>query len=182
LLQALLLVIHARQQVIFREKFFRSSLLLPPGCIHRTRIIADYKTSERYTGSRIRNHLYWALYLVNCGLDITLTGLKRLEELGLDRIDLSEHEVNVELARSAFNDELTGYLQGYEQEDEHYWGDRKSAVERQRADPDDVFFKANDRKQEIKEKIKQLQAGLARQHPKRTQAKKPRRTRKKQAA
>jgi len=115
---------------------------LPPGCIHRTRIIADYKTSERYTGSRIRNHLYRALYLVNCGFDITLTGLKRLEELGLDRIDLSEHEVNVELARSEFNDELTGYLQGYEQEDEHYWGDRKSAVERQRADPDDVFFKA----------------------------------------
>ena len=141
-------------------------MLLPPGCIHRTRIIADYKTSERYTGSRIRNHLYRALYLVNCGFDITLTGLKRLEELGLDRIDLSEHEVNVELARSEFNDELTGYLQGYEKEDEHYWGDRKSAVERQRADPDDAFFKAQERKQEIKEQIKQLQAGLARQHPK----------------
>ena len=39
------------------------------------------------------------------------------------------------------------------------------------ADPDDVFFAARDRKQEIKEQIKQLQAGLARQHPKRRRAK-----------
>jgi len=116
-------------------------------------------------------HLYRALYLVNRGFDITLTGLKRLEELGLDRVDLSEHEVSVELARSELNDELTGYLQGYEQEDEHYWSDRESEVDKQRASPDDVFFKANDRKQEIKEQIKQLQAGLARQHPKRRRAK-----------
>lgn len=41
---------------------------------------------------------------------------------------------------------------------------------------------ANDRKKEIKEQIKQLQDGLARQHPRRTKAKKTKRTRKKQAA
>jgi hypothetical protein len=116
-------------------------------------------------------HLYQALYLVNRGFDITLAGLKQLTELGLDRIDLSEHEVSVELARSEFNDEVTGYLQGYEQEEEYYWGDRKRAVERDRADPDDVFFKAHDRKQEIKQQIKTLQAGLAHQHPKRRRAK-----------
>jgi hypothetical protein len=57
------------------------------------------------------------------------------------------------LTRSELNDELTGYLQGYEQEDEYYWSDRKSEVERQRAPPDDVFFKAQERKQEIKERI-----------------------------
>jgi hypothetical protein len=127
-------------------------------------------------------HLYRALYRLNRGFEITLNWLKRLSELGLDRVDLSEHEVSVELARAELNDELTGLLQSYEQEDEYYWSDRRSEIEKRRVDPDDVFFKANDRKQEIKEKIKQLQAGLARQHPKRTQAKKPRRTRKKQAA
>jgi hypothetical protein len=127
-------------------------------------------------------HLYRALYRLNRGFEITLNWLKRLSELGLDRVDLSEHEVSVELARAELNDELTGLLQSYEQEDEYYWSDRRSEIEKRRVDPDDVFFKANDRKQEIKEKIKQLQAGLARQHPKRTQAKKTRRTRKKQAA
>ena len=126
-------------------------------------------------------HLYRALYRLNRGFELTLNWLKRLSELGLDRIDLSEHEVNVELARAELNDELTGLLQSYEQEDEYYWSDRRSEIEKRRADPDDVFYKANDRKQEIKEQIKQLQAGLARQHPKRTKPKKPR-TRKKQAA
>jgi hypothetical protein len=116
-------------------------------------------------------HLYRALYRLNRGFELTLNWLKRLSELGLDRVDLSEHEVSVELARAELNDELTGLLQGYEQEDEYYWSDRKSELDKQRADPDDVFFKANDRKQEIKEQIKQLQAGLARQHPKRTRAK-----------
>ena len=127
-------------------------------------------------------HLYKALYRLNRGFEITLNWLKRLSELGLDRVDLSEHEVNVELARAELNDELTGLLQSYEQEDEYYWSDRRSEIEKRRVDPDDVFFKANDRKQEIKEKIKQLQAGLARQHPRRAKPKKPKRTRKKQAA
>ena len=127
-------------------------------------------------------HLYKALYRLNRGFEITLNWLKRLSELGLDRIDLSEHEVNVELVRAELNDELTGLLQGYEQEDEYYWSDRRSEIEKRRVDPDDVFFKANDRKQEIKEQIKALQSGLARQHPKRTKLKKPKRTRKKQAA
>ena len=127
-------------------------------------------------------HLYKALYRLNRGFEITLNWLKRLSELGLDRIDLSEHEVSVELARAELNDELTGLLQSYEQEDEYYWSDRRSEIEKRRVDPDDVFFKANDRKQEIKEQIKALQDGLARQHPRRTKAKKRKRTRKKQAA
>ena len=128
-------------------------------------------------------HLYHALYRVNRGFDITLTALKHLEELGLFRnYNLSEHEVNVELARCEANDELTGLLQSYEQDDGYYWEGHRQEYQKQHADPDDVFFKANDRKQEIKEQIKNLQAGLARQHPRRTQPKKSKRTRKKQAA
>jgi hypothetical protein len=127
-------------------------------------------------------HLYRALYRLNRGFETTLNWLRRLSELGLDRVDLSEHEVNVELARAELNDELTGLLQSYEQEDEYYWSDRRSEIEKRRVDPDDVFFKANDRKQEIKDQIKTLQAGLARQHPRQARAKKPKRTRKKQTA
>ena len=36
-------------------------------------------------------------------------------------------------------------------------------LENQRKDPDDVFFFARDRKQEIREQIKELQRGLKRQ-------------------
>jgi hypothetical protein len=123
-------------------------------------------------------HLYHALYLVNRGFDITLAGLKRLEELGIFRDDdLSEYEVTVELARCEVNEELTSVLQSYEEDDSVFWDDRLRERQKQRADPDDVFFKGQERKQEIKEKIKNLQAGL-----KRTQAKKSNRTRKQQAA
>jgi len=127
--------------------------------------------------------LYHALYLVNRGFDFTLTALKRLTELGLFRnYDLREHEANVELARCEANDELTGLLQSYEQDDEYYWEGHRDEFQRQRGDPDDVFFQARERKQEIRQQIKNLQAGLARQHPRRTPAKKRKRTRKKQAA
>src|SRR5262249_40421163 len=40
--------------------------------------------------------------------------------------------------------------------------------EKQSRDPDDVFFHARDRRQEIKEQIKTLERGLARQSPKRS--------------
>lgn len=128
-------------------------------------------------------HLYHALYLVNRGFEITLAGLKRLEELGVFRNeDLSEYEVTVELARCEVNEELTSVLQSYEEDDSAFWDDRLRERQKQRADPDDVFFAANDRKQEIRQQIKQLQAGLARQHRKTQQPRKRNRSRKKQSA
>jgi len=122
-------------------------------------------------------HLYQALYLFNRGFEITLTGLKRLEELGVFRNeDLSDYEVMLELTRSEANDELTSVMQGYEEDDSAFWDSRYHEMQKRLADPDDVFFAARDRKQEIKEQIKQLQAGLARQHPKRRHGKKKKRS------
>lgn len=118
-------------------------------------------------------HLYQALYLFNRGFDITLAGLKRLETLGVFREEnLSDYEVMLELTRSEANEELTYVMQGYEEDDAAYWDERHRERQKQLADPDDVFFAACDRKQEIKEQIKQLHAGLARQHAKRPRPKK----------
>jgi hypothetical protein len=107
------------------------------------------------------------------GFDITLAGLKRLEDLGIFRSEnLSDYEVMLELTRSEANDELTTVMQGYEEDDAAFWDDRYRERQKQLADPDDVFFAARDRKQEIKEQMKQLHAGLARQHPQRPRTKK----------
>jgi len=117
-------------------------------------------------------HLYQALYLFNRGFEITLAGLKRLEELGVFRNeDLSDYEVMLELTRSEANDELTTVMQGYEEDDAAFWDERYHERQKRLADPDDVFFAARDRKKQIKEQIKELQAGLARQHPKRPRSK-----------
>ena len=121
-------------------------------------------------------HLYHALYLFNRGFEITLAGLKRLEELGVFRNeDLSDYEVSLELTRCDANEELTGVLQSYEEDDSAFWSERHREIAKRVADPDDVFFAARDRKQEIKEQIKQLQAGLARQNTKRRSEGKKRR-------
>lgn len=118
-------------------------------------------------------HLYHALYLFNRGFEITLAGLKRLEELGVFREEnLSDYEVMLQLTRSEANDELTTVMQGYEEDDTAFWDDRYRERQKRLADPDDVFFAARDRKQEIKEQIKELQSGLDRQHSKRQRAKK----------
>jgi len=122
-------------------------------------------------------HLYQALYLFNRGFEITLAGLKRLEELGVFRDEnLSDYEVMLELTRSEANDELTSVMQGYEEDDAAFWDSRYREVQKRLADPDDVFFAARGRKQEIKEQIKQLQAGLARQHPKQPHSKRKKRS------
>jgi len=47
--------------------------------------------------------------------------------------------------------------------------------EKQRRDPDDVFFEANDRQQAIKEQIRELQTTLERRSPKRKSRKKKKR-------
>ncbi len=82
-------------------------------------------------------HLYQALYLFNRGFDITLAGLKRLEELGVFRNEnLSDYEVMLELTRSEANDELTTVMQGYEEDDAAFWDDRYRERQKRLADPD----------------------------------------------
>ncbi len=125
-------------------------------------------------------HLYQTLYLFNRGFDITLAGLKRLEELGVFREEnLSSYEVRLESARAEANEELTSVMQDFEQDDSAYWDNRYRDREREIRDPDDVFFEARDRRQEIKDKMKELQRGLARERPKKQPKKRKRRKRQK---
>ena len=111
-------------------------------------------------------HLYEALYILNRGFEATMLGLNRLEELGVFQgKGLDDYKVAVELTRAEANEELAATLQEYEEDDSAYWDRRRHEREKQLRDPDDVFFAARDRKQEIKEQIKTLEQGLARQSP-----------------
>ena len=111
-------------------------------------------------------HLYEALYILNRGFEATMLGLKRLEELGIFQGEgLNAYKVAVELTRAQANEELAATLQEYEEDDSAYWDRRHHEREKQLKDPDDVFFAARDRKKEIKEQIKELEQGLARQSP-----------------
>ena len=117
-------------------------------------------------------HAYEALQTLNRCFEATLLSLERLEHLGLFRLEfLNAYRVTLEYTRAQANDELIHTLQDLEQEDTARFERMQDEWEKQLRDPDDVFFHARDRRQEIKEQIRDLHRALQRQHPKK---KKPR--------
>jgi hypothetical protein len=108
--------------------------------------------------------LYEALYSLNRGFEATLLSLERLEHLGMFRLEnLNALKVALEHTRAETNEELVQTLQDYEQEESARFDRMEREWENQLKDPDDVFFAARDRRQQIKEQIKDLQKGLKRQ-------------------
>lgn len=109
---------------------------------------------------------YEAVYLLNRSFEAALLSLERLEQLGIFRLEyLNEYKVRIEHTRAEANEELIDTLQEQEMDDSARFDEMQRYWEDQRKDPDDVFFHARDRKQEIKEQMKELQKGLARQNP-----------------
>jgi len=108
--------------------------------------------------------LYEALYSLNRGFEATLLSLERLERLGIFRLEnLNALKVTLEHTRAEANEELVQTLQDYEQEESARFDRMEREWEDQLKDPDDVFFAARDRKQQIKEQVRELQKSLKRQ-------------------
>jgi hypothetical protein len=118
---------------------------------------------------------YEAIYWLNRSFEATLLSLERLEQLGLFRLEyLNEYKVRIEHTRAQANEELIDTLHEHEMDDSARFDRMERDWENQRKDPDDVFFHARDRKQQIREQIKELQKGLERQRPQRKRTKKRR--------
>src|SRR5260370_41748758 len=84
------------------------------------------------------------------------------------RLDnLNAFKVTLERTRAEANEELVQTLQSYEEDESARFDHMQREWEGRLKDPDDVFFAARDRKQEIKEQIRNLQHNLKRQRPKR---------------
>ena len=112
--------------------------------------------------------LYEALYSLNRGFEETLQSLRNLEQLGLFRPEnLNAFRVTLEHTRAEANEELVQTLQECEQEESAHFDSMEREREKQLEDPDDVFFAARNRRQEIKQQIKELQRGLERMKPRR---------------
>lgn len=114
---------------------------------------------------------YEAVYWLNRSFEATLLSLERLEQLGIFRLEyLNEYKVRIEHTRAEANEELIDTLHDQEMDDSARFDEMQRHCENQRKDPDDVFFHARDRRQEIKEQMKVLQKGLERQRSKPKQA------------
>lgn len=111
---------------------------------------------------------YEAVHWLNRCFEATLLSLERLEQLGIFRLEyLNEYKVRIEHTRSEANEELIDTLHDREMEDSARFDRMERECENQRKDPDDVFFHARDRKEELKEQIRELQQSLHRQRPQR---------------
>src|SRR5579864_8142239 len=107
---------------------------------------------------------YEAVYWLNRSFEATLLSFERLERLGMFRLEyLNEFKVRIEHTRAEANEELIDTLHDHEMDDSARFDRMEREWENQRRDPDDVFFHARDRKQQIREQIRELQKGLGRQ-------------------
>jgi uncharacterized membrane protein YqiK len=111
--------------------------------------------------------VYEAVYFLNRSFEATTNAVDRLESLEFFANDyLTALKTQVEYLRAEANSHLADSLQEYEENETFRLDEIKREHEKELSDPDDVFFAARDREKEIKEKIKELQGGLARKRPK----------------
>ena len=116
-------------------------------------------------------HIYEGIFNLNRAFHATLLSLERLENLGFFRSEyLNAFKVELEHTRANANDELIETLRDYEQDEGFRFGQMQKEWDDQLKDPDDVFFGARDRKQEMEEKMKELQHGLDRTKTKKKKA------------
>jgi hypothetical protein len=120
----------------------------------------------------LKLQIYEGIYNLNRAFHATLVCFERLENLGFFRAEyLNTFKIELEHTRANANDELMEIVQQHESDEAGRFDQMRREWEKQWKDPDDVFFAANDRKQEIREQIKQLQRGLDRLKPKRQKTK-----------
>ncbi len=109
---------------------------------------------------------YEAVYWLNRSFEAALLSLERLERLGMFRVEhLNAYKIRLESTRAQANEELIDTLSAQEMDDSARFDRMEREWENQWKDPDDVFFLARDRRQQIKEQIRNLQKGLERQKP-----------------
>jgi len=104
---------------------------------------------------------YEAVYWLNRSFQATLMSLERLEQVGIFRLEwLNEFKVRVEYLRADTNEELLQTLQSQEEDDTARFDHMQRYWDELRKDPNDVLLQAEERREEIKEQIKELQRGL----------------------
>lgn|SRR5690348_10232879 len=124
--------------------------------------------------------IYEGIFNLNRAFHATLLSLERLENLGFFRSEyLNAYKIELEHTRANANDELIETLRDYEQDEGYRFWQMQKEWDDQLKDPDDVFFEAKKRKEEIREQMKNLQRRLDRSKPRKAKA---RRVRKKKAS
>ncbi len=109
--------------------------------------------------------VYEAVYNLNRTFEAAIVAVDRLERLEFfenEKDWLAILKTRVDYLRATTNSLLVEDLQEYEQAEAARLKGITHAWDKARDDPDDVFFAARDRREEIKEQMKELQEALNR--------------------
>src|SRR5438552_18977004 len=116
--------------------------------------------------------IYEGIFNLNRAFHATLLCLERLENLGFFRSEyLNAYKIELEHTRANANDELIETLGEYEHSEGGRFYRMQKEWEDQLRDPDDVFFAAKSRREDIKARLKNLQHGLDRTKSRKTKRK-----------
>ncbi len=121
-------------------------------------------TLPNWTPPLTKLRVYEAVYLLNRSFEATIQAVDRLEHLEFfEDEDLSVLKSRLEHLRAGTNQALIENMAEYEGDEEFRFEQVVHEWEKENSDPDDVFFEAQRRREEIRKKMKQLQDGLSRQ-------------------
>jgi hypothetical protein len=121
-------------------------------------------TLPYWTPPLTKLRVYEAFYLLNRSFEATIQAVDRLERLEFfEDQDLSTLKTRLEHIRAGTNQSLIENMAEYEGDEEFRFEQVVHERQKENSDPDDVFFAARARREEIKNKMKRLQDGLNRQ-------------------
>ncbi len=123
--------------------------------------------TPNWTPPLTKLRVYEAVYDLNRTFEAALLAVERLERLEFFESETEKDwlailKTRVDYLRASTNSLLVENLQEYEQAEAARLEGITRAWERARDDPDDVFFKARDRREEIQQEIVELQEALTR--------------------
>src|SRR5258708_31889258 len=123
--------------------------------------------TPNWTPPLTKLRVYEAVYDLNRTFEAALLAVERLERLEFFESETEKDwlailKTRVDYLRASTNSLLVENLQEYEQAEAARLEGITRAWDRARDDPDDVFFKARDRREEIQQEIVELQEALTR--------------------
>ena len=127
-------------------------------------------SAPNWTPPLTKLRVYEAVYYLNRTFEAAILAVDRLEQLEFFESETEKEwlailKTRVDYLRTETNSLLVEDLQEYEQGEAARLQGITHEWDKARDDPDDVFFKARDRREEIKEQIEALQQALTRDQP-----------------
>jgi hypothetical protein len=121
-------------------------------------------TLPNWTPPLTKMRVFEALYLFNRSFEAAIQAVDQLERLEFfQHADLPAVHNRLEEIRSETNRLLAENIHDYEEEEAFRFGELVKQWERENRDDNELFFRSEEHKEKMRERIKELQEALARQ-------------------